>query len=85
MQLTPELQNALEIAEKVSTGNPTKETTKFSNWEYYKFNFELGGENFEGLINIGIDKEGNKHFYEINKIHNTRNIECFIETKKYYG
>ncbi len=85
MQLTPELQNVLEIAEKVSTGNPTKETTKFPNWEYYKFNFELGGENFEGLINIGIDKEGNKHFYEINKIHNTRNIECFIETKKYYG
>lgn len=85
MQLTPELKNVLEIAEKVSTGNPTKETTKFPNWEYYKFNFELGGESFEGLINIGIDKEGNKHFYEINKIHNTRNIECFIETKKYYG
>ncbi len=85
MKLTPELQNVLKIAEKVSTGNPTKETTKFPNWEYYKFDFELGGENFEGLINIGIDKEGNKHFYEINKIHNTRNIECFIETKKYYG
>lgn len=85
MKLTPELQNVLEISKKVSIGTPTKETTKFPNWEYYKFKFELGGKNFEGLINIGIDKEGNKHFYEINKIHNTRNIECFIETKKYYG
>lgn len=85
MKLTPELKNVLEIANKVSVGTPTKETTKFPNWEYYKVNFELGGENFEGLINIGIDKEGNKHFYEINKIHHTRNIECFIETKKYSG
>ncbi len=85
MKLTPELKNVLNISEKVSIGTPTKATTKFPNWEYYKFNFELGGRNFEGLINIGIDKEGNKHFYEINKIHNTRNIECFIETKKYYG
>ncbi len=71
MQLTPELKNVLEIAQKDSMSLPTKENSKYKSWEYYKFNFELGGRNFEGTINIGIDKEGNKHFYEINKIHFT--------------
>lgn len=80
MQLTPELKNVLEIAEKVSEGTPTKDTTKFPNWEYYKFRFEIDGKQFEGLINIGVDKEGNKHFYEINKIHTTSN--SYVSTNK---
>ena len=80
MQLTPELKNVLEIAEKVQDSPPTKDTSKYSNWEYYKFNFELGGKPFEGLINIGIDKNGNKHFYEINKIHTTSN--SYVSTNK---
>lgn len=80
MQLTPELKNVLEIAEKVSDGTPTKVTTKFPNWEYYKFRFEIDGKQFEGLINIGVDKEGNKHFYEINKIHTTSN--SYVSTNK---
>lgn len=80
MQLTPELKNVLEIAEKVSEGTPTKDTTKFPNWEYYKFRFEIDGKHFEGLINIGVDKEGNKHFYEINKIHTTSN--SYVSTNK---
>lgn len=71
MQLTPELRNVLEIAQKDSISAPIKDTSKYQNWEYYKFNFELNGKNFEGTINIGIDKDGNKHFYEINKIHFT--------------
>lgn len=71
MKLTPELKNVLEIAQKDSISAPTKDTSKYQNWEYYKFNFELDGKNFEGTINIGIDKDGNKHFYEINKIHFT--------------
>lgn len=71
MKLTPELKNVLEIAKKDSISAPMKDTSKYQNWEYYKFNFELGGKNFEGTINIGIDKDGNKHFYEINKIHFT--------------
>ena len=73
MQLSTELKNVLEIAEKVREGAPTKSTSKFPNWEYYKVNFKIGEKNFEGLINIGIDKNGNKHFYEINKIHTTSN------------
>ena len=80
MQLTPELKNVLEIADKVSDGTPTKDTTKFPNWEYYKFKFELDGKNFEGLINIGVDKNGNKHFYEINKIHTTS--PSYVSTNK---
>lgn len=71
MQLTPELKNVLKIAQKDSQATPSKATSKYSNWEYYKFNFELDGKKFEGTINIGIDKDGNKHFYEINKIHTT--------------
>ncbi len=73
MQLSTELKNVLEVAEKVNSALPTKDTSKFPNWEYYKVNFEIGGKNFEGLINIGIDKNRNKHFYEINKIHTTSN------------
>ena len=80
MKLTPELKNVLEIAKKVQDSPPTKDTSKYPNWEYYKFNFELGGKNFEGLINIGIDKNGNKHFYEINKIHTTSN--SYVSTNK---
>lgn len=80
MQLTPELKNVLEIAEKVEDSPPTKDTSKYPNWEYYKFKFELGGKNFEGLINIGVDKNGNKHFYEINKIHTTSS--SYVSTNK---
>lgn len=80
MQLTPELKNVLEIAEKVQDSPPTKDTSKYPNWEYYKFKFELGGKNFEGLINIGVDKNGNKHFYEINKIHTTSS--SYVSTNK---
>lgn len=69
MFLTPELKNVLEIAEKVEVSEANKDNSKYNNWEYYKFNFEIGNRTFEGLINIGIDKDGYKHFYEINKIH----------------
>ena len=72
MKLSTELKNVLEIAQKYSNAASTKDTSKYKNWEYYKFNFELSGKNFEGTINIGIDSNGNKHFYEINKIHFTR-------------
>lgn len=68
MKLTPELKNVLEIAQKTSDSAPIKDTNKYKSWEYYKFNFELSGKNFEGTINIGVDSNGNKHFYEINKI-----------------
>lgn len=71
MKLSPELKNVLKIAQKDSMAAPTKATSKFPSWEYYKFNFELDGKNFEGTINIGVDKNGEKHFYEINKIHTT--------------
>ncbi len=68
MKLTPELKNALNISEKVSAKSPIKSNSKYSNWEYYNFNFEINGNKFSGLINIGIDSNNNKHFYEINNI-----------------
>lgn len=68
MQLTPELKNVLEVSQLDSTSSPSKENSKYGNWEYYKFQFELSGKKFEGIVNIGIDSDGNKHFYEINKI-----------------
>lgn len=73
MKLSTELNNILAVSEKVSEGLPTKDTSKFPNWEYYKVNFEIDGKTFEGLINIGVDKNGNKHFYDINKIRITSN------------
>lgn len=68
MQLTPELKNVLEIAQKDSVSLPIKNNSKYQSWEYYKFDFELSGKKFNGTVNIGIDSNGNKHFYEINKI-----------------
>ena len=71
MKLTPELKNALEISEKVSKKLPVKTNSKYSKWEYYKFRVSIGKNNFEGLINIGADSNGSKHFYEINNIKKT--------------
>ena len=68
MKLTPELKNVLEIAQKDSSSLPIKDNSKYRNWEYYNFNFKLNGKKFNGTVNIGIDSNGNKHFYEINKI-----------------
>lgn len=74
MQISPELKNILEISEKISMSNPSKENSKYSNWEYYKFNFKLNGQEFSGIVNVGIDSAGNKHFYEINNIKKTSGI-----------
>ncbi len=68
MRLSPELKNVLQIAEKVNSSAPSKDNSKYNNWEYYKFNFSLNGNDFEGLVNIGIDSNNNKHFYEVNNI-----------------
>lgn len=74
MKLTPELKNVLNIAEKYNTSLPIKDNSKYSNWEYYKFNFKLGNQAFEGTVNIGVDSAGNKHFYEVNNIKKTSGI-----------
>ncbi len=68
MKLSTELKNILAISNKVSEGIPTKINSKFPKWEYYRVNFEINGNMFEGLINVGIDSKGDKHFYDINKI-----------------
>ena len=78
MQLTPELKNVLEIAQKDATSLPIKSNSKYQSWEYYKFNFELSGKKFNGIVNIGIDSNGNKHFYEINKIKEVDDISGTI-------
>ena len=53
---------------------PSKDTSKYSKWEYYNFNFTLDGQSFSGIVNIGIDNNGNKHFYEVNNIKKTSGI-----------
>ena len=68
MKLSPELQNILEVAKKISESEASKENSKYSKWEYYEFDFNIDGKDFTGVVNIGVDGEGNKHFYEINKI-----------------
>ena len=74
MKLTPELKNVLEVSEKISESGPKKETSKYKKWEYYKFNFEISNKYFEGIINIGIDNNKNKHFYEIKPIKEVSDI-----------
>ena len=74
MKLTPELQNVMEIAQKVDESPKIKENATYDNYEYYKFNFKLNNQMFEGLLNIGIDKDNNKHFYEVNKIKKVEGI-----------
>lgn len=68
MKLSPELKNVLAISEKISESLPTKESTKYSKWEYYKINFKINDQIFTGKVNIGIDTGGKKHFYEVNNI-----------------
>ena len=74
MKLSIELKNVLKIARKIDNALPNKDTSKFPNWVYYTIFFEIRGVLFEGLVNIGVDKKGNKHFYEINKIHTTSKL-----------
>jgi len=74
MKLTPELKNVLEISQKNSASLPIKDTSKYSKWEYYKFNFKIGTQDFTGVVNIGIDNNGKKHFYEVNNIQKTSGI-----------
>lgn len=68
MKLSPELKNVLAISEKISESLPTKESTKYSKWEYYKINFKINDQIFTGKVNIGVDTGGRKHFYEVNNI-----------------
>ncbi|RGD73814.1 LPD38 domain-containing protein [Anaerofustis stercorihominis] len=72
MRLTPELKNVLKIAKKIEESDASKANSKYKNWEYYNFKFSIDDKNFSGIINIGIDENGNKHFYEINNIKEAR-------------
>lgn len=74
MKLTPELKNVLEISKKISEGNPTKDNSKYSKWEYYLTNFKIGKNMFQCKVNVGIDSNGNKHLYEVNEIKKTSGI-----------
>ena len=74
MKLTPELKNVLKISKKVQSSSASKENSKYKTWEYYQFNFKLDNQYFTGVVNIGVDSNNNKHFYEVNKIKKTSGI-----------
>lgn len=74
MRLTPELKNVLQVSNKIKNAPPSKPNSKYQSWEYYKAHFKIENNFFEGLVNIGIDSEGNKHFYEVNCIKKTSGI-----------
>ena len=69
MKTSPELKNLLSIATKVSESDAVKTNSTYPKYEYYSADFEIDGQRFNGLINIGVDENGVKHFYDINKIH----------------
>ena len=68
MRLATELDNVLAVAKKVGEKKATKPNAAYPKFEYYEFDFEIDGEKFRGLLNIGVDKSGKKHLYEVNKI-----------------
>ncbi|MEG1500686.1 MAG: hypothetical protein RR396_01885 [Clostridiales bacterium] len=74
MRLTPELSNILKIAEKVDQSSAVKQGSKYPFYEYYQAVFSINDKNFKCLLNIGVDSDGNRHLYDINKIHLTGGI-----------
>ena len=69
MKMSPELKNLLSVATKVGESDAGKSNSTYPKYEYYSADFEIDGQKFNGLINIGVDENGVKHFYDINKIH----------------
>ena len=51
-----------------------KPDSRYRNYEYYSVDFELGDKMFNGTIYVGVDENGGKHFYDINKIHTVDGI-----------
>lgn len=74
MKLAPELKNVLEISKKINEKPKNKTTAQYDNYEYYEFQFKIDNQSFSGIVNVGIDSNGNKHFYEINNIKKTSGI-----------
>ena len=68
MKLSPELRNVLQIGKLVSKSNAKKAGAKYPSYEYYSVDFEIDGRRFHALVNIGVDGDGQKHFYELNQI-----------------
>ena len=68
MKLCTELINIFKICKKFDATLPLKKDSKYLKWEYYKFYFKLDTYFYNGIVNIGIDSYGKRHFYEINNI-----------------
>lgn len=74
MKASTELNNLLSIAEySHSNSDDGRHNIAKDGWDYYKVNFRVGNNNFEGLINIA--KNGNqKTQYDITRIKKTSRV-----------
>ena len=74
MKASTELNNLLSIAEySHSNADDGRHNIAKDGWDYYKVNFRVGNNNFEGLINIA--KNGNqKTLYDITRIKKTSRV-----------
>ncbi len=74
MKASTELNNLLSIAEySHSNSDDGRHNIAKDGWDYYKVNFRVGNNNFEGLINIA--KNGNqKTLYDITRIKKTSRV-----------
>ena len=72
MKATTELDNIIKASVFVDFNKATKDSSKYPEYEYYGFNFKLSDQWFSGILNIGVDSNGQRHLYEINKIRQSR-------------
>lgn len=74
MRASTELDNLLNIAE-YSHSDPDDGCHYIAKdgWDYYKVNFKVGNQTFEGLINVAKNGE-NKTLYDITKIKKTSRV-----------
>ena len=72
MKAMTELDNIIKASVFVDSEKATKDSAKYPEYEYYGFNFKLSGQWFNGILNIGLEGDGQRHLYEINKIYHGR-------------
>lgn len=74
MKASTELDNLLNVAEySHSNQDDGLHGIAKDGWDYYKVNFKVGNQMFEGLINIAKNND-TKTFYDITRIKKTSRV-----------
>lgn len=69
LRVSTELNNLIQTGEySHSALNEKTVNPEYEHYEYYDIEFILGNKKFEGLLNIGVEKNGMGRFYDITNI-----------------